>query len=186
MTKGGFPYDGDDELYSALGKLTISWAYAEFGLDWLIREIHEPLRAGAKVPIALNRKLEYLRKAFGTVDRLATFRERFEKIADQIHDAAEERHDLIHGLIVSQASDRAVMVRLVPGIKQPKIFPVDSISILKAAVRADGIQAMSFAAEISKFLATHKGSARPDLGDVRDRQAIAQKAKKTPPRRTAF
>lgn len=39
----GFSFDGDEGFYSAIGKLTISWAYVEFGLDWLIREIHEPL-----------------------------------------------------------------------------------------------------------------------------------------------
>lgn len=157
MTGGGFPYDGDEELYSALGKLTISWAYVEFGLDWLIREIHEPLGFQAtesQVPISLTRKLRYLRKAFRSLDKLATFRDRFEKIADQIRDAADERHDLIHGFIVGQHGDRALMVRMVPGEKKPKLYPVDSVLILKAAVRADRIQCLQFASEIFKFLTT--------------------------------
>jgi len=34
----------------------------------------------------------------------------------------------------------------------PKLFGVDSISFLKAAVRADAIQAMAFAMELSNFL----------------------------------
>jgi hypothetical protein len=153
---GGFPFDGDDELYSALGKLTISWAYVEFGLDWLIREIHRPLNGSqlvqADVPLSLQRKLKYLRRAFKQIEILASFRERFDKIADQIREASDERHDLIHGFIVSQQGDKAVMVRLVPGLEKPKLFAVDSLSILKAAVRADSIQAMAFASEIAKFL----------------------------------
>jgi hypothetical protein len=156
MAGAGFPYDGDESLYSSLGRLTIAWAYVEFGLDWLIREIHEPLGGSqivqAEKPIALQNKLKYLRRAFREIDRLADFRERFEKIADQIRDASDERHDLIHGFIVSQQGDKAVMVRVIPGLAKPKLFAVDSLSILKATVKADSIQAQGFAMEVANFL----------------------------------
>lgn len=79
----GFPFDGDEGFYSAIGKLTISWAYVEFGLDWLIREIHEPLDGHKHIepdaPISLQRKLRYLRRAFRTLPRLVGFSGRFEK-----------------------------------------------------------------------------------------------------------
>src|SRR5258708_12028691 len=79
----GFPFDGDEGFYSAIGKLTISWAYVEFGLDWLIREIHEPLDGHKHIepdaPISLRRKLRYLRRVFRTLSRLVGFSGRFEK-----------------------------------------------------------------------------------------------------------
>ena len=156
MAGAGFPYDGAEEFYSAIGKLTISWAYTEMGLDWLIREIHEPLggqqHIEPDIPISLQRKLRYLRRAFKALPRLSSFQARFHKIADDIQTASVERHDLIHGFIISQEGHRAVMARIVPGVEKPKLFPVDSLMILKAAVRADQISAMPFASEV-EFLA---------------------------------
>jgi len=150
----GFPYDGADDFYASIGKFAISWAYVEFGLDWMLVHIHHQLEGKEQVepeiPISLQRKLKYLRKAFRTLPRLASFKDRFEKIADRIRDASDERHDLIHGFIVSQEGEKAVMARLVPGTKMPKIFPVTSVSFLRAAVQADEIQAMMFAAEVSE------------------------------------
>jgi hypothetical protein len=152
----GFPYDGPEDFYASIGKFAISWAYVEFGLDWLIRHVLHQLDGSKHVepdmPASLQRKLKYLRKAFRTLPRLATFKDRFEKMADKIRDASDERHDLIHGFIVSQEGEKAVMARIVPGTEMPKLFPVTSVSFLRAAVRADEIQVMIFAAEVSEVL----------------------------------
>jgi len=152
----GFPFEGDEDFYASIGKLTISWAYVEFGLDWMLREIHEPLGGQTivepEIPISLQRKVRYLRKAFNKLPQLASFRDRFKTIGDEIVAASDERHDLIHGFIVSQHGDKAVMVRMVPGVKKPKLFPVTTVSILKAAVRADRIQAQSLAMDVSNSL----------------------------------
>lgn len=152
----GFPFEGDEDFYASIGKLTISWAYVEFGLDWLIREIHEPLDGQtiveSEIPISLQRKVKYLRRAFNKLPQLAQFRGRFEKIADETIAASTERHDLIHGFIISQQGDKAIMVRMLPGVKKPKLFPVTTVSILKAAVRADAIQAQSLASDVASFL----------------------------------
>ena len=61
---------------------------------------------------------------------------------------------MIHGFIIGQVEDRALMARFVPGIEKPKLIPIDSVSILKAAVRADRIQCLQFADEIANFLNT--------------------------------
>lgn len=157
MAEDRFPFGGDEQFYSAIGKLTISWAYVEMGLDWLIREIHEPLDGRTHVepdpPISLQRKLRYLRRAFNRLPPLSSFNARFVTIADEIQLASEERHDLIHGFILAQEGHKAVMARIIPGLPKPKFYPVSTLSILQAAVRADAIQAQVFASEVSAALA---------------------------------
>jgi hypothetical protein len=112
----------DEAFFAAIGRLTIAWAHLELGLDWLVRIIHHNLggreRIAAIEPISLKRKLDYLRTAFRSLPDLASFKDRFPRIADEIRAAA------------------------------PKPFAVTTELILKATDRANKIYVLQFADEV--------------------------------------
>ena len=134
----------DEEFFAAIGRLTISWAQIELGLDCAIDIIHRFLGGKQIDPEAprtsLYRKLNYIRKWVKTAPE-PTFRNGVEKLMNDIEGAAETRHDLIHGIIIEQeeGSGEAKMVRVLHRAKQPpekKYYEVTTIQILQAAVDA--------------------------------------------------
>jgi hypothetical protein len=151
-----FTEPADEAFFAAIGRLTISWAHIEVGLDWLVRVAHHDLggreRIEAQEPTALKRKVTYLRKAFRTLPELAAFADRFPPIADEIIDASVQRHDFIHGFVIHSlpGSGKAVMARIMPRDKSLKPFEATTADIMRAAVRASKIQALRFAEEVVK------------------------------------
>lgn len=110
----------DENFFGAIGRLTISWAHLEFGLDCIVEIIHHGF--GGKmiepeIPRALQRKITYLRAAFKNLpfelpqDALQGYLNLF----DQIQTAAQTRHDIIHGIIIEYAerSGEATMARVI-------------------------------------------------------------------------
>jgi hypothetical protein len=148
----------DEAFFGAIGRLAVSWAHLEIGLDWLVRTIHHDLRGRELIegiePIPLKRKLDYLGKAFRLLPELAAFKDRFPPMAEQIRAASVVRHDVIHGFVVQQVagSGEAIMVRLMPDRKSAKPFSVTTESILRAAVRTNKIYVLRFAEEVALSL----------------------------------
>jgi hypothetical protein len=112
----------DQAFFAAIGRLAISWAEIELGLDCAIDIIH-PVLGGQKITAAaprtaLSRKIEYIRTWAKTVPE-PTFRESALKLMTDIETSSETRHDLIHGIIIEQVegSGEARMVRLVQSAK---------------------------------------------------------------------
>ncbi len=149
-----FTEPADEAFFAAIGRLTISWAHIEAGLDWLVRVAHHDLggseRIEAQEPTALKRKLAYLRKAFRTLPELAAFADRFPPVADEIIEASVQRHDIIHGFVIHSlsGSGKAVMARIMPGDKTLKPFAVTTADVLRAAVRASKIHVLVLADEV--------------------------------------
>jgi hypothetical protein len=134
----------DQEFFAAIGRLTISWAQIELGLDCAIDIIHRFLGGKQIDPEAprtsLSRKLNYIRKWAKTSPE-PTFRDAVQKLMNDIEAAAEARHDLIHGIIIEQeeGSGEAKMVRLLHRAARPpgkKYYEVTTVQILRAAVAA--------------------------------------------------
>jgi hypothetical protein len=148
----------DEAFFAAIGRLTISWAYIEIGLDMLIRVAHHDLGGDKQIrkdtPTGLKRKVEYLRKAFRRLPELAAFADRFAPMADEIIAASDQRHDIVHGFVVQMISGTgtAAMVRIMPSDGKPKPFVVTTVDVMRAAVRASNIQAVAFAAEVLRSL----------------------------------
>jgi hypothetical protein len=134
----------NEEFFAAIGRLTISWAQIELGLDCSIDIIHRFL-GGQKIAreaprTSLYRKIEYIRKWAKTIPE-PTFRSAVPALLDRIETAAEIRHDLIHGIIVKQeeGTGEAEMVRLIHSATKPvdkKYYKVTTVQILRAAVAA--------------------------------------------------
>jgi hypothetical protein len=141
----------DEDFFAAIGRLTISWAHIEAGLDMSIAVIHPNLGGSRIEPdaprTALSRKLRYIRKWAKTVPE-PTFRESASALVDEIEKAAELRHDLIHGFIIEHAegSGEVEMIRMLRTTAKPcdpKRYKVTTVQILKAAVQADKLAGRS-------------------------------------------
>jgi len=153
-----FTEPADEAFFAAIGRLTVSWAHIELGLDWLVRTIHHDLNGRDRIekdePIALKRKLDYLRKGFRKLPELEAFADRFPPIADEIVSASDQRHDMIHGFVIRtlSGSGEVVMGRIVLSDRKPKFFTVTAYDVMQAAVRANNIHMLSFAQEVADAL----------------------------------
>jgi len=143
----------DEQFFAAIGRLTISWAEIELGLDCAVDIIHRFLggdKIDAEAPrTSLYRKMKYIRKWSKTIPE-QTFREAVPILLDQIASAAETRHDMIHGIVVSmeEGTGEAEMVRLIHSATKPtdkKYFKVTTKDILTAAVAASKLATRSLA-----------------------------------------
>jgi hypothetical protein len=146
----------DDDFFGALGRLTISWARIEFGLDCAIDVVHQFL-GGKNITstapkISLYRKIEYLRKWGNTVPE-ATFRDALPPLLTEIETASVTRHDLIHGVIIKMegGTGEAEMARIIHHHKsarppfEKKYYKFTTGEILRAAVAADRLSTRSIA-----------------------------------------
>lgn len=135
----------DEAFFAAIGRLTISWAQIELGLDCSIDIIHRFLGGEKIAPdgaprTSLYRKTKYIRKWAKLIPE-ATFVSATLKLMEQIETAAETRHDMIHGIIIKQeeGTGEAQMVRLIHSAIRPvdkKYFIATTVDVLRAAVEA--------------------------------------------------
>jgi len=132
-----------DDFLGAIGRLTISWAEIEFGIDLILFVAYHELggdKFEAQKPWALERKIKLLRKCFGNLEGLASCRDIGLAILNEVKTSSEIRHDIIHGIVVEKfdTADKTTMIRLLRG-NEPnahKRFSVDTNYILRAAVAA--------------------------------------------------
>jgi hypothetical protein len=147
----------DDALFAAVGRLVISWAQIEFGLDVLVAIINTRLGGSpgfeVEYPLSLSQKLRYLRRAFKEIPELAPFKTRFLYLARKVTSAAMQKDDIFHGLI-----DRGLMMRVMPGRRATAPFVVSAISILRAAERAEKLHVTVFARNVVDGLHASKPS----------------------------
>jgi hypothetical protein len=141
----------NEDFYGALGRLTISWARLELGLDCAVDVVHNVLGGNNINPTApktsLYRKTEYLRRWAKTVPE-PTLRDATPILMDEIEGAAETRHDLIHGVIIKMeaGTGEAEMARIIHsrGASKPpfekKYFKVTTLDILRAMAMGTGLQ----------------------------------------------
>jgi hypothetical protein len=139
---GSFTSPEDEAFFSAIGRLVISWAHLEAGLQATIEIMHFSL-GGAQheqtLPRALNKKLAYLRRS---VKRIAgnEFAEPWIAFFDDVAHESDQRHDIIHGCIIqhAEATGAAKAIRVIHERERTKLRHVglSTISILQAANRA--------------------------------------------------
>jgi hypothetical protein len=134
----------DEEFFGSLGRLAISWAQVELGLDCAVHIIHAALGGQQIDPEAprtsLYRKTRYIRKWSRSVPE-ETFKNAVDILMDEIETASETRHDLIHGVVtkMEEGTGEAEIIRLIHSATKPitqKRLTVTSIDIMRAAVEA--------------------------------------------------
>ena len=135
----------DEDFFGAIGRLTISWAHLEFGLDCMVEIYHHGLDGKAvepEIPRALKRKLQYLRAVTKRHTEILGGQalENYLSLFDQITANAQIRHDIIHGIVIEQveSSGEATMVRTTRGKNgiTKRQYTVTTRSILEAAREA--------------------------------------------------
>jgi hypothetical protein len=140
---GTYTTKADEEFFGAIGRLTISWAHIETGIDFIVAVVYHDL-GGDEIeekPWSLARKLKFLRKCFSKFPALEPLREVGFPLFTEIADALEMRQNIIHGFVLDhpEGSGEATMVRLLRGgapnahIK----FSVTTAEILRAAIEAN-------------------------------------------------
>jgi hypothetical protein len=134
----------DEAFFAAIGRLSISWAHLELGIDLAIsiaRHLRPPTPIVPRT--GLSRKLRYLRRWARDIDE-PTFQEPVEKLLDEVEAAAEYRHDIIHGVVLEYAegSGMAEMARIIGVEADPyrkKTYSVTTVDILKSANAANAL-----------------------------------------------
>jgi hypothetical protein len=98
----------DEAFFSALGRLTISWAQIELGIDLTVTILHYSLNGQElerEMPWSLKRKLKYMRRCFNGLrihgKAFELLAPTIEALAGEIDAASEFRHDLLHGFALS-------------------------------------------------------------------------------------
>jgi hypothetical protein len=100
LAMASFTSKEDEAFFAAIGRLTISWAHIEAGIDGAVAIIHQCF-GGKQIETdpprtSLYRKLRYIRKWAKTVP-VPIFQESAGVLMGEIEKAAELRHDIIHG-----------------------------------------------------------------------------------------
>jgi hypothetical protein len=167
----------DEEFFAAIGRLTISWTQIELGLDCAVDVIHRFLGGDKIAPdgaprTSLYRKTKYIRKWAKTIPE-PTFREAVPVLLDEIEEASETRHDMIHGIIIKQeeGTGEAEMVRLIHSAAKPidkKYFTVATVDIMRAAVKAGklGTRALNMGTGLQDLLPVLAEIAKKPCGEL--------------------
>jgi len=148
----------DERLFAAVGRLTVTWAHLEFGLDSMIAVIHGLMDGRLyekQLPKQLSEKLRYIRRAFDRLGIAEADRPRYDKLIDDIEVASTTRHDIIHGFPIHHANDtgEAKLVRLQIG-KEKWIEPHREIVITVDSVLEAALVAQSLALKTGNWART--------------------------------
>jgi hypothetical protein len=96
--------DDFQSLCTVIGFVVVNWALAEQSLDFTVQVIYEEC-AGKDLekdlPRSFQRKVKFLRKAFQSRAALQVYAEDGNKLLDRMVSLAGQRHDLVHGVVVS-------------------------------------------------------------------------------------
>lgn len=101
-----FPFHSDIErdYHAWVGLYITTWGGAEVMLDSLIHLLYAHFNAAsvdAERPLALARKLRFLRKAAQKLDVLKPERKEIASLTDFLSTESDFRHDLVHGINVN-------------------------------------------------------------------------------------
>lgn len=91
-----------ESLCAYIGHIVLNWASAEQSLDICVTMVfhHFGGRALRKdLPRSLNRKTEFLGKAFRTIDVLKPISKSGIEIVDRMNSLSKKRHDMVHGAL---------------------------------------------------------------------------------------
>lgn len=155
-TDGLYTSDTDEAFFSAIGKLVVSWAHLEAGLQATIEIVHFSLKDvlhEQSLPRPLNKKIAYLRRS---VKLLLSETEAtpWLKFFDDVARESDVRHDIIHGFIIEQAegTGAANAVRAIYEKNGTRLKKIDltTSTILQAAIRAQALasKALAFPAAV--------------------------------------
>ncbi|MGH7785015.1 MAG: hypothetical protein ACREO5_14385 [Candidatus Binatia bacterium] len=144
MSDHAFITAAPESLFGAIGRHTISWAFVESAIEYMVVASHS--WAGGdeiepEMPWSLDRKLRFLRKSFDRLPKFKPYATDGLPLLDDIKIASDIRHDIIHG-VVTNNPDLALEVKMVRILRSKtertiKEYRFSTIEILEAAVAAN-------------------------------------------------
>ena len=152
----------DEAHFAAIGRLTISWAQIELGIDIVVILFHDGFGGHyieKEVPWSLTRKIKFIRKCINQLEWLEPIGPRVLALLEDIEKTSEFRHDIVHGIVMeyTEGSGEADMARLLRGQKPvaKKYFKVTTEQILREAVAAGKLagRALKLATDLQDFVA---------------------------------
>ncbi|MEO7860996.1 MAG: hypothetical protein ABIU05_11215 [Nitrospirales bacterium] len=96
--------DDFSSLCTAIGFVVVNWALAEQSLDFTVETIYAKCAGNTiekQFPRSFQRKVKFLRKAFSKRVALQVYAAERNKLLDRMEPLAQQRHDWVHGVIVS-------------------------------------------------------------------------------------
>lgn len=97
-----------DLYYNSLGRMAEGWAFIEIVLDRIIYVAATYMDGGTLVggplPVSLGNKIDYLKRAFKRIPRLADLCAEGRSCLIDVKRLGAKRHDLLHGLAMTQTS----------------------------------------------------------------------------------
>lgn len=104
-------YSADEMMLQTLGVLTLTWAIMERAVDDIVALVFAADADQAiqsTVPVTLENKLDYLRKARAEMPSLAPFTERMRGVQSRIKLARKHRKNVTHGVLEVADEDRHI------------------------------------------------------------------------------
>lgn len=92
-----------EPLYSALGKVVYAWAYVEHLIDSCVSIVYhsydgKPIAFRQEIPRSLSNKINLLKKAFQTIDKLAKYQIEGLTLINRVSSLSDQRHNMIHSI----------------------------------------------------------------------------------------
>lgn len=138
------PLDGElPVLYNIVGKIAVHWAILEFNLDCsssLLFEFGGGEKFENQIPLALKRKLKFLKKVLKKNRTLAELTDAATGVYDLVNGMADLRHFVIHGYIASFDPETKLVTFIKPENKGKElVFEEKEFSLDKLEEEADKV-----------------------------------------------
>ena len=153
----------DEALFSAIGRMAISWAQLEFSIDAMVHAIFHTFDnppGDAEIPRSLSSKLRYLKSSLQKKPEIFGDVTKYSNLFTNIKTESVTRHDIIHGTIINhiEGNGDATALRLIR-YKESHRFKQINFNvkdILKAAIRAQKLSYISFSWVLKNTEETHQ------------------------------
>ena len=130
----------DEGLFGAIGRHTISWAFVESAVEYMVFASHRWAGGDAiepEMPWSLESKIKFLRKSFRRLPGFQPFAAEALPLLEEIKAHSDIRHDLIHGVVIQhhEGTGEAQMMRLLreKTKRTAKEFTINTADVLLAA-----------------------------------------------------
>jgi len=149
------PHDVLPPLYAAIGETVVNWSVIETALGYWVAIIYQAAggdRHAKVIPLALGRRMTFLRLCFKKIAALHPFAADGRAFLDRIGSIKATRHMLVHGVVSDYSPDNHefLFVRLDLD-KAQTMQTVNELHIPFTKILDDSGEAMTLAADSLKF-----------------------------------
>jgi hypothetical protein len=109
--EGNWMAPAKQEIWAAVGRLTMAWNFLELSLDQSIFVLHRvctPAAESGRLPVSLKRKVKYFRQTMDAHPLLAQFRADGLALVQRVQEFADDRHSIVHGAALGFTKDGRV------------------------------------------------------------------------------